>query len=84
MEPATGPLATIYRFYAADGALLYIGQSTKAYERVRQHAKGKDWFPEASSVTFERVPAAEVLRREAEAIRAERPRYNIVHRAVRP
>jgi hypothetical protein len=78
------PTATLYRFYDADNNLLYIGQSIRAYERVQRHRRDAPWFPDAANVTFQQVPAAEILRLEAEAIRAERPRYNITHRADQP
>jgi hypothetical protein len=82
--PSDVPTATLYRFFDADDNLLYIGQSIKAYERVQRHAKDKTWFPDAATVTFQRVPAVDVLRLEAEAIRTERPRYNITHRTDQP
>jgi hypothetical protein len=73
------PMATLYRFWSVEGELLYIGQTIRGYERLKAHER-KAWYPEAANVTLERVPAAQVLQMEAAAIRAERPRYNIVHR----
>jgi hypothetical protein len=75
-DPGEGPTATLYRFYDAAGVLLYVGQTIRGYERLRQHTR-KAWFPEAAQVIFERVPASEILAREAAAIREEHPRYNI-------
>jgi hypothetical protein len=74
-----GPVAVIYRFYAADDSLLYIGKTVRSYEqRIKDH-KRKEWFPDACRITLERVPLSEVDQREVAAIRAERPRYNIAH-----
>lgn len=76
---STAATATLYRFYAADGSLLYIGKTIRSYhQRIRDH-QGKEWYPEAANIALEQVPAQQVMRLEAEAIRREKPRYNIVH-----
>jgi hypothetical protein len=76
---STAATATLYRFYAADGSLLYIGKTTQSYhQRIRGH-QAKEWYPEAANIALEQVPAQQVMRLEAEAIRKEKPRYNIVH-----
>jgi predicted GIY-YIG superfamily endonuclease len=73
----------LYRYFAADGRLLYVGVSLDALRRAKQHYKTADWIVGSTSVTFERYATREAaLLAEAEAIRAERPVYNIVH-AVR-
>jgi hypothetical protein len=75
-----GPVVLLYRCWAEDGALLYVGIAQRGMHRVRQHAE-KGWFErEVAAMTFERVPAAHAGEVERAVIRAERPRYNIHHR----
>lgn len=68
---------TLYRFWEG-GNLLYIGISINAYTRTKGHQSTAGWWPEATSVTFEKYPnRAAVLVAEREAIRAEQPKYNV-------
>ena len=71
-------MQTLYRFYDAEGALLYVG-ITKFFEpRLKQHYKNADWFFETASVTLEHYKTRqEVERAETRAIESESPRYNI-------
>lgn len=73
----------LYRLFDTDGTLLYIGISHDPARRWRQHAKVKGWWPLVArqSVTWldERIKATAA---EAEAIRTERPRFNVTHRPV--
>ena len=77
--PAPGSVTTaLYRLYDDVGALLYVGISNRWITRVGRHAVTKDWWREVATVTRQTWPSrAEALAAEAEAIRAERPRYNI-------
>jgi hypothetical protein len=71
---------TLYRFYAADGSLLYIGITNSIPTRFRDHDHDKPWYGEAVKVTLEHHPDRDtVLVAEKEAIIAERPRYNVQH-----
>ena len=68
----------LYRFWA-DNQLLYIGRSVRAFERLKQHQHGSDFFHLADCVTLERFGSAELLdQAERDAIRSEAPKYNKV------
>ena len=71
-------MQTLYRFYDAEGALLYVG-ITKFFEpRLKQHYKNAEWFFETASVKLEHYKTRqEVERAETQAIESESPRYNI-------
>jgi Nuclease subunit of the excinuclease complex len=68
----------LYRFFDADGALLYVGKSINVWRRLGAHRRGSEFYPEAASVTLQRGfgSESELAAAEAAAIRAERPRYN--------
>jgi excisionase family DNA binding protein len=75
---------SVYRFYAADGRLLYVGITSSASSRLAQHAGDKDWFPEVARATFEHHATREdALAAEREAIVAERPVHNLRHSPTR-
>lgn len=70
----------LYRLFDNSGALLYIGVSVSPEQRWMHHAEHKTWWPEVAQINFEWHPTRnEALRREADAIRHERPRYNVQH-----
>jgi hypothetical protein len=71
----------LYRFFDADGGLLYVGKSVRAWQRFAAHRSTSEFYPEAASVTLQRgfesnfaLSAAEVA-----AIKVEKPRFNIAH-----
>lgn len=71
----------LYRFFAADGALLYVGITIDPRIRWRSHSKTKPNWRLVSTVTLEHFDS----RREAEtaeilAIQREQPAWNIQHR----
>lgn len=67
----------LYRHFAADGELLYVGISFHALTRLRSHMQASDWSREIASVRIETFPSrSEALAAEAKAILEERPRYN--------
>lgn len=71
---------SLYRFYDASGALIYIGISNSIPRRLGEHDDRKPWFAEAVRCTFEHYPSrARALAAEKKAIKAERPKYNILH-----
>ena len=73
----------LYRYFAENGDLLYIGISVDAYSRAKQHRDGSKWWPDAASVTFEKYPNRDaVSAAERLAIKAEKPIYNKVHNAA--
>jgi predicted GIY-YIG superfamily endonuclease len=73
-------LTSLYRFYDAAGALLYIGITNSIPRRLGEHDERKPWFANSVRATFEHHPSrAAALTAEKKAIKAERPKYNIVH-----
>lgn len=80
----TEPTHSLYRFFNASGDLLYIGRTMDARSRWRSHEKTKLWFNEVTSATREIfADAASLAAAESRAIRAEAPRYNVVHNGKR-
>jgi hypothetical protein len=78
-EPTEG-VQDLYRFYDADGALLYVGISINAAMRARQHRQGASWWPLVARMEVEHL---HVTRRQIEqiellVIREERPLHNIL------
>lgn len=70
----------LYRYFGADGTLLYTGVSDDWTRRLRQHWLGKQWAADILGVTLETYPnRLAVLAAERKAIRAEKPLYNIQH-----
>jgi hypothetical protein len=70
----------LYRFFAEDGALLYVGITNNPARRFAQHGAARDWWLEVATIRLEMYPSREaVLAAERAAIVAERPRYNVVH-----
>lgn len=71
----------IYRFFDADGVLLYVGITERFGQRWAHHARNKPWWDEVHSQTAEWHPErALAVEAEKNAIRTEKPKYNIVHR----
>jgi predicted GIY-YIG superfamily endonuclease len=75
----------LYRFFADDGSLLYVGITWNIAARFPQHATEKPWWSEVANITIEAHPnRVAVLEAERQAISAESPRYNIVHAVAPP
>lgn len=71
--------ATLYRVFAADGSLLYVGCSTACLTRIPQHGN-KPWWTRAYSVTLEHFAEHDAaLAAERAAIASERPEHNVDH-----
>lgn len=69
---------TLYRFWDADGALLYFGISVRPWDRWKQHAGEKPWWDEVAKVTLEAFATRDEVRAaELAAIKGEGPRFNI-------
>lgn len=74
----------LYRFFDKDGKLLYVGITERFGQRWGDHAKQKHWWPEVAKAeaewheTREAAASAEIA-----AIKAEEPRYNVVHSVER-
>lgn len=70
----------LYRFYGANGALLYVGMTADPGARWKTHSKGKSWWHNVAQVRVEHFldrTSAEVAERRA--IRSEHPRHNVQH-----
>jgi hypothetical protein len=91
-EVATSPRADIpaqtspdgdtamYRWFDADGVLVYVGISRHLHLRTRSHIKASDWMAFVASSTIERLTdPVEAAAAEEAAIKAERPIFNKVH-----
>jgi hypothetical protein len=69
----------LYRFFNSEGDLLYIGVSLSAVYRLSQH-KIKPWYLEISWIDIQWFPSRKIaLLAEAEAIKSEFPRFNMMH-----
>lgn len=70
----------LYRWWDAQGNLLYIGKSMNVFGRIEQHRRNSRFFEEAATMTMERFPDALALgEAEVAAIRSEHPPYNVAH-----
>jgi predicted RNA-binding Zn-ribbon protein involved in translation (DUF1610 family) len=70
----------LYRAFASDGALLYIGATVAPSPRLSQHGYNTAWWSEVATVTLEHfAERAEAFAAERAAIEAEQPRYNVAH-----
>ena len=79
MTAHDGP-TQLYRYFDATGALLYIGVSRRWFRRNVDHQREASWHYRISSATIEMHPTrAAALDAERDAIRKERPLYNVVH-----
>lgn len=68
----------LYRFFDADGTLLYVGITYDTEQRFASHSNNSPWWKDAVSHTVEwRDTRRLALAAELTAIRNERPRYNI-------
>lgn len=75
----------LYRFFAADESLLYVGITCDVGRRWDRHSRDKPWWTEMARSTVEHFDTREaVLAAEEAAIRAEKPRYNIRHNGDGP
>lgn len=75
----------LYRFYNGNGALLYIGIALQPFARMGQHRREKSWWGEVATVTIEHyVSRPKAMAAERAAIKAEKPRYNVVHNRDKP
>lgn len=72
--------ASLYRFFADDGELLYVGITTRRERRGHEHAKSKPWFEYVATTTWEHH-ACVCLAESAErtAIQTEAPTFNVAH-----
>lgn len=67
----------VYRCYGEDGALLYVGCTSKYGKRRHQHKSKSSWFSEVARIDLEAHPnQRSALDAETKAIWGEMPIYN--------
>jgi predicted GIY-YIG superfamily endonuclease len=69
----------VYKAYAKDGTLLYVGYTSMSLRRrlTKHRTDGAVWLPLTETVTFNSYPDEETARAfELDAIRFEAPLYN--------
>jgi hypothetical protein len=70
----------LYRYFDADGNLLYVGISLSAVARAVQHKAASEWYSKAVRMDIQRFESRDQLRfAEVAAIRKERPKFNSRH-----
>lgn len=70
----------LYRLFGDDEALLYIGIAANFGDRWQRHGRQQPWWPEVRRQTVEWHPDRDSAEdAEAQAIRNERPRYNVIY-----
>jgi predicted GIY-YIG superfamily endonuclease len=73
-------MQTLYRLYDNTNQLLYVGISSKWYERFHSHEKNQPWWGEVSTIKLMRYETREsVVDAEKIAIKTERPLHNKQH-----
>jgi predicted GIY-YIG superfamily endonuclease len=73
----------LYRMFDADGRLLYVGISSRMPRRMADHNKFSRWFCNVAQIKLEKFGTRElVVQAEANAIKAEKPKYNVHHKAI--
>lgn len=73
--------ASVYRCFAQDGQLLYVGSSGSTMKRLQTHESQTPWWSEVAEVRLERFATLPEARgAERLAILAEKPLYNQIPR----
>jgi len=70
----------LYRFYSADGTLLYIGITANLPTRLKTHGRTQPWWDDVFRTTVEHFSCrSNVTAAEKAAIINEQPLYNRAH-----
>jgi len=70
-------MQALYRWFDAEGELLYVGISSTLWNRTKQHSQTAEWFTEISFCTVEWFDSRfEVENAENRAIMNENPKHN--------
>ena len=73
---------TLYRFYDANGVLLYVGITHDPEARWGHHARNKHWWRRVARIDVEHLDSRTLVAdAEKAAILAERPVHNFVYNA---
>lgn len=76
--PPSSP-TTLYRLFAGDGALLYVGVAGNPGRRFEQHRGEKPWWGRVAKTTLTHYKSRpEAMKAELRAISKERPQFNVV------
>lgn len=68
----------VYRHFDAAGLLLYVGCTANPLARTSNHASQARWFRQVVRIEIEHFDSDnEAMAAEAEAIRSERPLFNV-------
>ena len=74
-------MQTLYRHFDANDNLLYVGVSSRISQRIKEHSIHSSWWQNVSKITLEHFEIRkEVLEAERNAIIAEQPKHNIIHK----
>ena len=72
---------SLYRHFAEDDTLLYVGISLSTVSRLSQHKDDSDWFYNITKITIEHFSTRkEAEKAECIAIKTEYPAHNIRHK----
>ena len=74
----------LYRWFAVDRALLYVGKSIRPIDRLDRHIKSSLFSGEAANITLQHFDNERSLHAaEIAAIRNEKPKYNTIFNGTR-
>ena len=77
---STDSTTDLYRYFDAEGRLLYVGISFSAIARAAQHREDKGWWQDVARMHVEHLPTrSDAVNAERHAIRTEQPLHNVVH-----
>jgi predicted GIY-YIG superfamily endonuclease len=84
--PETNPRECyLYRLYTRGGELLYVGVSVHPERRISEHRRDKAWAHLIDRESVRKYPSERAAQRaEEEAIKGERPRFNVIHNNEAP
>ena len=69
----------LYRMFNDDGELLYVGITSRRWQRWREHEKSQPWIQEATVFRWQGFYSRTAVERaERDSIREEKPKYNVV------
>ena len=79
-------MGDLYRFFNAEGRLLYVGISLSAVGRAASHRNKAGWWSEVARMDVEHhdVTRETLAQLEADAVTRERPLHNVRLQAAEP
>lgn len=76
-HPRAESPTSLYRHFAADGTLLYVGIAINCFNRNSDHEKNAPWFKDVVRIELEWFPTRlAAMKAESIAINTESPRHN--------